>query len=98
MVVFLCGTFFSLIYFQDKNSFKCTNKAASIIFLEIEKSVNQYTYEAPGYYLPQKNSFFLCFFCRTRANMQQVLQVQAGLYWYDEWMVQEINDENLNIS
>ena len=61
MVIFLCGTFFSLIYFQDKNSFKRTNKAASITFLEIEKSVNQYTYEAPGYYLPEKRVSFFAF-------------------------------------
>ena len=27
--------------------------------------------------------------------MQQVLPVQTGLYRYDKWMVQEINDENL---
>ena len=30
--------------------------------------------------------------------MQQVLPVQTGLYWYDEWMVQDINDKNLNES
>ena len=28
--------------------------------------------------------------------MQQVLPVQTGLYRYDERMVQEINDKNLN--
>ena len=28
--------------------------------------------------------------------MQQVLPVQTGLYWYDEWIVQDINDKNLN--
>ena len=28
--------------------------------------------------------------------MQQVLPVQTGLYRYDECMVQEINDKNLN--
>ena len=28
--------------------------------------------------------------------MQQVLPVQPGLYRYDEWMVQNINDKNLN--
>ena len=27
--------------------------------------------------------------------MQQVLSMQTGLYQYDEWMVQEINDKNL---
>ena len=30
--------------------------------------------------------------------MQQVLPVQIGLYRYDEGMVQEINDKNLNVS
>ena len=28
--------------------------------------------------------------------MQQVLPVQIGLYWYDKWMVQDINDKKLN--
>ena len=28
--------------------------------------------------------------------MQQVLPVQAGLYQYDEWIMQDINDKNLN--
>ena len=28
--------------------------------------------------------------------MQQVLPVQTNLYGYDEWMVQDINDKNLN--
>ena len=31
-----------------------------------------------------------------RTSLVQVLPVQTGLYWYDEWMVQEINDKNLN--
>ena len=54
------------------------------------------TYEAVAYYLPRKQSSFLCFFFyKTRANTQQVLPVQTGLNRYDEWMVQDINDENL---
>ena len=28
--------------------------------------------------------------------MQQVLPVQTDLYQYDKWMVQDINDKNLN--
>ena len=28
--------------------------------------------------------------------MQQMLPVQTGLCRYDEWMVQDINDKNLN--
>ena len=28
--------------------------------------------------------------------MQQVLPVQTNLYRYDEWMMQDINDKNLN--
>ena len=28
--------------------------------------------------------------------MQHVLPVQPGLYQSDEWMVQDINDKNLN--
>ena len=30
--------------------------------------------------------------------MQQVLPVQTGLYRSDEWLVQDINDKNLNKS
>ena len=30
------------------------------------------------------------------ANTQQVLPVQTGLCWYDEWMMQDINDKNFN--
>ena len=33
---------------------------------------------------------------KTRSNTQQVLPVQTGLHRCDEWMVQDINDENLN--
>ena len=43
---------------------------------------------AAAYHLPQKKSFLRFFFYKTRANMQQVLPVQIGLYRYDEWMVQ----------
>ena len=46
--------------------------------------------------LCHKKSFFLRFFYETRANTQQMLPVQTGLYWYDEWIVWKINDENLN--
>ena len=35
-------------------------------------------------------------FYKTRANTQQALPVQTGLYRPDEWMVQDINDKNLN--
>ena len=28
--------------------------------------------------------------------MQKVLSVQTGLYRYNEWMVQDINNKNLN--
>ena len=49
-------------------------------------------------YLPQKRAPFFAIFYKIRANMQQVLPVQIGLwaYLYDEWMVQNINDKNLN--
>ena len=40
----------------------------------------------------------LNFFYKTCANTQQVLPVQIGLYRYDERMVQDINDKNLNRS
>ena len=30
--------------------------------------------------------------------MQQVLPAQTGLYWYDRWMMQEINDEDLMLT
>ena len=53
-------------------------------------------YEAAAYYLPQKRAPFFAFFGKTRANTQQVLPVQTGLYWYDEWMVLNVNYKNLN--
>ena len=48
------------------------------------------------HYLPPKRAPFFAFFDKTRANTQQVLPEQAGLYLYDEWMVQDINDKNVN--
>ena len=36
------------------------------------------------YHLPQKRAPFFAFFHKTRANTQQVLPVQTGLYRYDE--------------
>ena len=45
----------------------------------------------------KKLSFFH-FFYKTLANTQQVLPVQAVLYPNDEWMVQEISEENRNVS
>ena len=37
-------------------------------------------YEAADYYLPQKRAPFFAFFYKTRANTQQVLPVQTGMY------------------
>ena len=86
MAVFLCFGSYILLsnLFQDKNTFKCTNEAAIEKSLEIENSDNQWTYEAVVYYSPQKRALFFAFFCKTRANAQQVLPVQTGLYWYNE--------------
>ena len=50
--------------------------------LEIVNSDN-WTYEAAGYYLPQKRALFFAFY-KTHANTQQVLPVQTGLYRYDK--------------
>ena len=41
-------------------------------------------YEAAAYYLPQKRASFFAFLRKTRANTQQVLPVQTGLYLSDE--------------
>ena len=89
MVVFLCFgsyvlVFYSLIPFHDKNKFKRTNEAAIGKPLKIANSDNLWTYEAAAYYLPQKRALFFAFFDKTRANTQQVLSVQTGLFWYDE--------------
>ena len=47
--------------------------------------------------MPQKRAVFFAFFYKTSANTQQVLvPVQTGLYRYDEWMVQDINNKNPN--
>ena len=35
-------------------------------------------------------------FCKTRANTQQLLPEQTGLFRYDKRMVQDINDKNIN--
>ena len=43
----------------------------------------------------KKKAPFFAFFCKTRANTQQVLPVQTGLFRSNEWMVQDINDKNL---
>ena len=37
-------------------------------------------------------------FHKTRANAQQVLSAQTGLYRYDEWRVQKINDGKLYVN
>ena len=44
----------------------------------------------------KKRASFFALFHETRANTQQVLPVQTGLYLSDEWMVRDINDKNLN--
>ena len=44
----------------------------------------------------KKRASFFALFYKTRANTQQVLLVQTGLYLSDEWMVQDINDKNFN--
>ena len=43
----------------------------------------------------KKELFSRFFVYKTRTDAQQVLPVQTGLYWYDEWMVQDINDKTL---
>ena len=42
------------------------------------------------------SSFLWFFLYKTQANTQQVLPVQTSLNRYDEWMVQEIDDETHN--
>ena len=58
------------------------NEAAIRKSLEIVNSDN-YS-ETAAYYLSQKRAPFFAFFYKTRANMQQVLPVQTGLYRSDE--------------
>ena len=72
------------------------NEAAIGKSLEIVNSDNQSTHEVAAYYLPQKRAPFFALFYKTRANTQQVLSVQTGLYRSDELMVQGINDKNVN--
>ena len=45
-----------------------------------------------------KKDLLRFFLYKTRADAQEVLPVLTGLYRYDEWMVQETNDENLHRS
>ena len=49
-----------------------------------------------GLLFATKRAPFFAFFYKTLANTQQVLPAQTGLYRYDEWMVQDINNKNLN--
>ena len=44
----------------------------------------------------KKRARFFAFFYKARANTQHVLPVPTGLYHYDKWMVQDINDKNFN--
>ena len=60
------------------------NEAAIGKHSKIAISDNYLTYEAADYYLPQKRAPFFAFFYKTRANTQQMLPVQTGLYRYDE--------------
>ena len=60
------------------------NEAAIGKSSKIAISDNYKTYEAAAYYLPQKRAPFFIFFYKTRANTQQVLPVQTGLYRSDE--------------
>ena len=53
---------------------------------------------AAAYHLQQKRAPLFAFSSKTRAYTQEVLPVKTGLYQYDEWMVQKINDENLIVS
>ena len=53
------------------------------MFGNCEKQI-KYTYEAAAYYLLQKRAPFFAFFYKTRANTQQMLPVQTGLYRSDE--------------
>ena len=67
---------------------KCTNEAAIEKFLEIANiAIINRPMKLQLYYLPQKRAPLFVFFYKTRANAQQVLPVQTGLYRYDEWMV-----------
>ena len=40
--------------------------------------------EAAAYYLPRKRASFFALSYKTRANTQQMLPVQTGLYWSDK--------------
>ena len=58
---------------------------------------------APTHWIPRLLFFFILqlirfFFYKIALITQQVLPAQTGLYRYNEWMVQEINDENLMLT
>ena len=46
--------------------------------------------------MPQKRAIFFAFPYKPRAFTHQVLPEQTGLYQYDERMVLDVNDKNLN--
>ena len=58
------------------------------------RSCDRKIYEAGAYYLPQKRAPFFVFFYKTRADTQQVLPVQTGLYRYDELTIKTLTEVN----
>ena len=66
--------------------FRNVNEAAIGKSLKLQ---NSYTYEANA-------AMLVTFILRPiTQNVQLVLPVQTGLYRYNEWMVQEMNDEDI---
>ena len=72
-------TFYSLILFQNKNNFKCTNEAAIRKSLEIANSNNINRPMRLQLTICHKKNPFFALFYKTRANTQQVLPEQTGL-------------------
>ena len=68
---------------HDKKRFKCTNEAAIGKPLEIANSDNNRPIRLQLIICPKTELLFSIFY-EIRANMQQVLPAQIGLYQYDE--------------
>ena len=63
---------------------RCEVRSTQILNVPYRSAI--LAYKAEAYYLPQKRAPFLAFSIKTRANTQQVLPVQTGLYRYDQWL------------
>ena len=87
MVVFLCFGSYILqpnIIFKIKIGLYVLTKLRSENLWKLRTAIIKRPIKLPLIICHKKSSFLRFFFYETRANTQQVLSVQTGLYRYDE--------------